>query len=238
MRERLAIIPAAGTATRMGGLPKFLLPTIDREHDKTVHSLNPTLLEQHIRYGLDFAEMVIIVTRPENAYLMKSFLVPNKVEVLVMETKSMTETVIRTARVCNAAENIILMPDTYFTEGFNSSSLALEGSEVISLGLWKIRPEQVGSVGQIECHGEPGLSNFVRNHSDKDPDCEFPFLWGAMNISSAGINLLDEEMPHVGYLISKLLDSDHSRFQVGARFQSGQYIDCGTMSGYFNHLLL
>lgn len=236
MRQRLTVIPAAGTATRMGTLPKFLLPTIEKANDQEINSRITTLLQKHIEYGLDFSDLVILATRPENAYLMKSYLVPNKVELLVMETHSMAETVIRVAKVCEAGENLILMPDSYFSKGFRASDMALRRSEVASLGAWRILPEQIGSVGQIEFVTDIEDQLFVSEHSDKDPNCKFQFLWGAMNISALGIEMLNDSMPHVGYLISKLLQENNSNSKVGVRLQSGDYIDCGTPLGYFNHL--
>jgi hypothetical protein len=237
MRDRLVIIPAAGTATRMGGLPKFLLPSTGGNHRKSFSQAS-SLLQQHINYGHDFADLVMIVTRPENAHLLNAYTIPNRVEMLVMETKTMTETILRASSVCNAKENLVLMPDTYFSEGFEASSMTLKDSETAAVGLWKIRKEQIGTVGQIDCQFTHNGDGFVTKHEDKNSDCEFPFLWGTMNISSFGIGLLNETMPHVGYLISKLLEINQPSLHVGARFQKGDYLDCGTPQGYFDHLLL
>ena len=236
MRQKLTIIPAAGTATRMGTLPKFLLPTVDKANNKENNSRVTTLLHKHIEYGLNFSDLVILATRPENSYLMKSYVVPNKVELLVMETNSMAETVIRVAEICKSEENLILMPDSYFSNGFSASDMALRKSETASLGVWRILPEQIGSVGQIEFVTESEDQLFVSKHIDKDLNCKFKFLWGAMNISALGITMLTESMPHVGYLISKLLQENNSNSKIGVRLQNGDYIDCGSPLGYFSHL--
>jgi len=237
MRDRLAIIPAAGTATRMGGLPKFLLPSTGGRNGNLL-SPGSSLLQQHINYGLDFTDLVIVVTRPENAHLINPYTIANRVEMIVMETKTMAETILRSSRVCNAKENLVLMPDTYFSEGFEASTMCLRDSEAAAVGLWKIKQEQIGTVGQIDCQYDDNGDGFVSKHTDKSLDCKFPFVWGAMNISSYGIGLLNEAMPHVGYLISKLLEINQPNLKVGARFQKGEYLDCGTPRGYFDHLLL
>jgi hypothetical protein len=220
----------------MGTLPKFLLPTFDHPNHNESNSRITTLLHKHIKYGLDFSDLVILATRPENAFLMKSYLVPNKVELLVLETNSMAETVMRVAKVCEAEENLVLMPDSHFSKGFNTSEMVLRKSEAASLGIWRILPEQIGSVGQIEFANDSEGQLIVSNHVDKDPTSKFEYLWGAMNISALGISMLTESMPHVGYLISKLLQQNNPNSKVGVRLQSGDYIDCGSPLGYFSHL--
>ena len=125
----------------MGTLPKFLLPTVDKANDQENNFRITTLLQKHIKCGLDFSDLVILATRPENAYLMKSYLVPSKIELLVMETNSLAETVIRAAEVCKAEENLKLMPDSYFSKGFSASDMALKKSEAASLGVPRILSE-------------------------------------------------------------------------------------------------
>jgi hypothetical protein len=124
----------------MGTLPKFLLPTVDKANDQDNFRIT-TLLQKHIQYGLDFSDLVILATRSENAYLMKSYLVPNKVELIVMETNPLAETVIRAAEVCKAEENLKLMPDSYFSKSSSASDMALRKSEAASLGVWRILSE-------------------------------------------------------------------------------------------------
>lgn len=232
MRDKLVIIPAAGTATRMGNLPKFLLPIENQSSRVQVTSL----LAQHIEYGLSFTDLVIIATRPENAFLLKPYVIPGKVEVLIMETKTMTETIIRVSNLVKASENLILMPDTHFSESISPTDLELRNSEILALALWPIEPKQIGEVGQIAIDFDLSNSPYVSSHSDKDPECNFPYLWGAMNISFSAMKLLDDSMPHCGYLISKLLELKTSPYLIGARIQNGRYFDCGTPRGYFGHL--
>jgi UTP-glucose-1-phosphate uridylyltransferase len=222
----------------MGGLPKFLLPSTGTKNQAySGHGLN-SLLEQHINYGLEFADTVVIATRPENAFLLKPFLRPKRVELIAMETLTMAETIIRVSSLVQAAQNLVLMPDTHFSGNFNSKEMALVGTECISVALWRIKPHQIGSVGQIEVGVDERENLFVTKHLDKKPDCTFPYLWGAMNISDEGMALIEESMPHCGYLISKLIENIDSNNRVGARLQEGEYHDCGTPEGYFDHLNL
>lgn len=232
MRDKLTIIPAVGTATRMGNLPKFLLPI----GNQSLSVQMDTLLGQHIEYGLHFADLVVIPTRPENAFLLKPYVVPGKVEVLIMETNTMAETILRVSKIVNSLENLILMPDTYFSERISPSHMELRNLELLTLALWPITPNQIGQVGQIAIEFDHNNEPYVCSHSDKNPECNFPYLWGAMNISFTAMELLDESMPHCGYLITELLKAKNSHHTIGARIQNGNYFDCGTPSGYFSHL--
>jgi len=58
-----AILPAAGLASRMRGIPKFLLP-IDKAYI--------SLLEVHISNLSDICERIYLPTRPELAPIIKS----------------------------------------------------------------------------------------------------------------------------------------------------------------------
>ena len=239
MRSRVAFIPAAGVASRFGGLPKFLLPSAEfRSDDSPSGNLAwPTLLSRHLSYARRFSDLVILSTRPENSLLLAPYLVPGKVELLVMETLTMSETVLRMSRVVPAMENLILMPDTFFSDEFDSEKMALSEDEILSVAVWEVRPHQVGSVGSVE------VSNLdtrpvVSGHRDKDKGSSYAWMWGAMNISRDALELLDAGTPHVGYLLDAILALGDERRVVGARPQRGAYIDCGTPDGFYDQLSL
>ena len=90
-----AILPAAGSASRMRGLPKFLLPC-DAEYT--------TLIERHISELLKVCETVWIPTRPEQTILLETLgLSSDRVVIVPMTTSSMTQTVLRLCAISGAA---------------------------------------------------------------------------------------------------------------------------------------
>ena len=186
----------------------------------------------HIEYGLSFADLVIVATRPEHAHLVQPFVRPGQVEVVMVVSSTMSETVCRMARMFPAEQSLVLMPDTYYSQGFEPSRMALDSDEVLSVAIWKVLPAQVGSVGQVLCAtSSKGME--VVAFEDKDPECEFPWLWGVMNLSHEAINLLSPTSPHVGYVLNSLATRLN---EIGVREQEGEYCDCGTPAGFLRHL--
>jgi hypothetical protein len=230
--SRVCIIPASGKAVRLGGLPKFLLPLPVAAPKGAPARGFTTLLDLHIAYGREFAELVIIATRPENVELIRPYLVPGHVELMALETETMAETVIRSTKACAFDETLVLMPDTYFTNGFAPAKMSLLPGEHLSVAAWKVSPGQIGSVGQIGLLSENGR-HFIQSHQDKDPTSELPWVWGAMNLSKTARDLLEPENPHIGYVITRLLADNASATSLGARIFEGDYVDCGTAASYF-----
>jgi hypothetical protein len=212
-----AILPAAGLATRMRGLPKFALPC-STEYQ--------TLLERHVQTLLEVAETVWIPTRPWAVSLVTNIAAHDRVVVTGVETSTMSETVLRTASLSGADRFILGMPDTYFFGEQPYTRLAQTGAP-LALAAWNIRDEQRGKLGQLDLSPEGQLLS-VR---DKDPLCSFPLAWGAMAFERDFLRLLDVSMPHVGYGIPPAIASDMA---VEVLAISGDYYDCGTPSEYFD----
>ena len=103
------LIPAAGLATRMRGLPKFLLPIDDKY---------TTLLENHIILALreiESLERIFIATRPDLVSLIKSLNIEYPdLSVIEMETSSMNETILRLLEYSTSEYFQLIMPDTFF----------------------------------------------------------------------------------------------------------------------------
>lgn len=238
MIDKLTLIPAAGLATRLGGLPKFLLPipgrNVEFAPNKGVEL--QTLLAKHIGYARKFSELCIILTRPENAHLISPYLEPNSVEMLALTTNTMTETVLRATRIIPAKETLILMPDTFFSKDFDPLVMALSADELASVAVWPIRKEQIGTVGQVKLSELALPHPRVIEHQDKSEESNLPWLWGAMNLSPRALQNLKEGMPHIGYLLDIVLSKklETETYCVGARIQNGDYFDCGTPQGYFS----
>jgi len=211
-----AIIPAAGLATRMRGIPKFLLPC-DNSYT--------TLIELHISQLLETCDTVWIPTRPELVLLLDSLgLAKDRVVVLPMQTENMTQTVMKVTNIAKAQHYQLIMPDTYFL-GEKPYTLLNSAPEMVDLACWKIRPDQKGKLGQVSI-GEDGV---VLDMKDKDPNCDFPVSWGALTFSRDLLNYVIPSDPHIGYAVRTALLSGAP---IQARTMQGKYFDCGTPSEY------
>jgi hypothetical protein len=217
------LIPASGAASRMRGIPKFLLPC-DEEY--------LTLLERHVLNMLKYCKMVWIPTRPDLTILIESLgITSERVVVIPMVTKSMTETILKVAAISSATEFMLCMPDTYFEGELPYENLGiLEGD--LKLACWEIRPEQKGKLGQILFRKNQEKLEVVDSR-DKDPNCTFDHSWGAMSFKRELLEVGNSEMPHTGYLIKPALDKGLS---VDGFVVNGSYFDCGTPKEYLQML--
>lgn len=214
-----AIVPAAGNAIRMRGLPKFLLPC-DANYQ--------TLLEKHITSLLETCETVWVPTRPEFIFLLESLGVSNeRVIILPMVTGSMTETIFEILKITNNKYFHLVMPDTYFKGDSPYSKLNLVPS-LADIACWKIRPEQKGKLGQVNI-----INNRISDIIDKDPSCEFEYSWGSLTFHRSLLNYASAEEPHIGFALKSALENGES---LSAKIIDGKYYDCGTPAEYVNML--
>lgn len=216
------ILPAAGLATRMRGLPKFLLPCDDQY---------TTLIEKHVTSLLNTCDTVWIPTRPEQTILLETLgLSSDRVVVVPMTTGTMTQTVMRLANISGATRFVLVMPDTYFFGEQPYEYLANSKNE-LNLACWDIRPEQRGKLGQVLIEG--GNKGTILDSKDKDPECVYPHSWGAMAFDRSILSLAEASMPHTGYLIKPALVAGKS---LEGSVMAGRYFDCGTPREYLQML--
>lgn len=214
-----AIIPAAGLATRMRGIPKFLLPC-----DTTYN----TLIEAHISALLEKCETVWIPTRPEMILLLDSLgLAKDRVVLLPMTTENMTQTVSKVLQIAKTENFHLVMPDTFF-HGEKPYATLSSTPNLVDLACWKIREDQKGKLGQVLIQDEKAV-----DMKDKDPDCEYEHSWGALTFNRELLNYAESTDPHIGYAVRNALKSGES---ITARVMHGKYFDCGTPSEYLNML--
>lgn len=223
------LIPCAGTASRMGGLPKFLLPCENGTllNNTICHYRNHFISKIYIGFSQNNMQYFNLL---DNEY---SDLVP----IDVNSTATMSETVIKMTLQLNTAKNYILfMPDTFFrldrelvqmmalfnANDTNNTNKAKFDVVVI---VWKIRPEQYGKLGQ--CLIENGE---VIDIKDKDPNCRYEYSWGVIGWSQSMTQYIDPVTPHVGFLINAALENNK---KVGAVISNSVYYDCGTYNEYF-----
>lgn len=214
-----AIVPAAGLATRMRGLPKFLLPC---DPDCL------TLMERHVLQLLEVCEIVWIPTTPVNAQLINSLcLDPERVITLPMTTMTMSESVLRVTNLSSSDRFLLAMPDTFFAGEQPYSFLGSTGAD-LSLACWPIRSEQKGKLGQVEF--DDLQHEAVIDSRDKDPNCEYDFFWGAMQFNRKVLEIATLESPHTGFWINPSIAKG---LTVHGKRMAGEYFDCGTVSEYF-----
>lgn len=214
------ILPAAGSALRMRGIPKFLLPCSAEYR---------TLLERHLDNLLEYCEIVWIPTRPDLVNLLQSLgLSSDRVVIVSLSTQTMTETVLKIASISSANNFMLCMPDTYFHGELPYEELAKLNSD-LNLACWEIRKEQMGKLGQIEFTDSRIAKGKILHSRDKDPMCEFKHSWGALSFNREFIKLGKPEMPHVGYIIEPAIKAG---LDVQGFTLNGDYFDCGTPLEY------
>lgn len=216
MENMDAILPAAGLAKRLKGIPKFLLPA-----DKLYNSL----LEIHLFNLSKLCENIYLPTRPELVPIIKSLDIDQKkLKILEMNTKTMSETVNNTVSVTDADSYILIMPDTYFL-GQQPYDLLNPDTEICNLACWEIRDSQRGKLGEVNVDN----NNLVIDMIDKKIDSGLKYSWGALTFNRNLIKYIDNKDPHIGYAVKNaLIDSK----KINATFIKGKYFDCGTPEEY------
>ena len=160
------ILPASGDAIRIGGLPKFLLPLSQG-----------SLLK-------------ILINKCQN-------LANNNIFIIGLKTQTMSETILKLYRIVHQTITFFAMPDTYFLGNhFNRMLEILEKSNAdICLGVWKIRPEQKGRLGQCKFNDQFLLKDII----DKDITCEYEWGWGIAVWKPVLWKYINPKDPQVGY---------------------------------------
>ena len=206
----------------MSGLPKFLPPS------------TPTgtpLLAVHAQAMSAHVRRVCIVTRPIFADLVHSLELPANATVITAETATMSESVL-TAIEVQHERTILGMPDTDIFEGTNpyaDLSDAQFTSAPWGLAVWETKPWQVGRLGSTLLSGDS-----VATVSDKDPERDYGWHWGALSWASSEDALILPEDPHVGYALATAIDSGSTARAIR---MAGTYWDLGTPSEYARYLL-
>lgn len=212
----IGIIPAAGHATRIHGIPKMLLPTPEG-------TLITTLIERMRPMG-----QIIIGTRPANYELLAGMC---NALVFRCETETMCETVLRTRKYMRDDEYVTFgMPDTYFEDGLAFAKLyaELKGGADVAVGVFETRPEQRRKLGMVEF--TPG--DEVLRVIDKPTETDLRWAWGVLAWKPRFWQYIYTNDPHVGYALPRALASE--TLDIRAVRMEGGFWDCGTPEEYFD----
>lgn len=212
----IGILPAAGTASRMHGLPKYLLPIPDDEY----------LLNRHIGMMRREGASIHIGTNPRNDYWLRDFIGGNVY--LARSYATMTQTVMSVMEHQEDANANVLfgMPDTYIedNECYTKLADALTDCDV-AVAVFETRPEQRGKLGMCQLK-----AGYIVGIQDKPLNTSLIYAWGAIAWKPTFWDYLQPEMLHVGYGLQCALDD----LNVRAVMMDGGYWDCGTPTEYFD----
>ena len=217
----IGILPTAGAATRIHGLPKWLLPIP-----------GGYLLGKHIMDMQYNHVQVVIATSPENVSLVEKYK-RNAFVHVATNYKTMSETVL-SCWLRSTGENIIFgMPDSYVEDDqcYPKLTRALDDGADVAVALFRARHKQHLKAGMCDTRG-----NQVVTVIDKPAETKFTRLWGALAWKPAFWEYLRPEDPHVGYALPRAIAAG---LDVRAIRMDGGYWDCGTTLEYFelvNHL--
>lgn len=191
----------------MHGIPKFAIPTLNGE----------PLIARHARLMRPHVERLRICTTAPWAALVAD-LVPDA-ELRVVVPSTMNDAI---RRMTDLDEDYLIgMPDTYFAGPSPYGPLS-ELDSPIGIALWRCSLNLIGKVGQVRV-----ADGQVAAIVDKDPGCDFEWMWGALRMQASVIAELDPDAAHPGIDLPRLIRA----FPHATTTVAGDYIDCGTPSG-------
>ena len=209
----IGVLPASGRASRIGGIPKFCLPISD----------DRSLLQWHVNQMLEVCDEVRISTRAEWVPIVQNMDLNAKI--IVREPTTMSDAIVHMIGKYNDTV-IVGMPDTYIINAplnIYKSLLSVDNDADLGLGLWDCTENLRGRVGQISVrNGKVVLSK------DKDPECNYEYMWGTMIFKKNLVRYIDPKRNHPGEQIQEWIDSS---LTVRPSFAGGEYMDIGTLKG-------
>lgn len=217
----IGLIPCAGRAERLHGLPKFLLP------------LPGGFLLRDLLHTFEAGDLdVIIISNEDNGDLLNRYINEQRwntvhVASMVVQTQTMVQTLLNQSFLAKKTQNVLMaMPDTYWTpepDLFPQMAQMLDVSDVV-LAVWRIRDSQRGKLGMVDLDGVD-----VRGIEDKNPFSPLEFAWGAMAWRPTFWDYMKPEHQHLGIAVNAAIADGKI---VRAVIAEGNYYDCGTFEGY------
>lgn len=212
----IGILPAAGSATRLHNLPKFLLPCP-----------GGYLLNHHILAMRTAGAAKVWIGASKTTRPFVSPFVDNDSIVATIDSQTMTQTVLAGRKTAGDSTVLLGLPDTYFDypEVYDKLLHRINqfGAE-IAIGLWRIRTDQRGKLGQVDTYGDR-CTRIV----DKDPTCVLPWCWGAIAFAPLFWEFIQPDMPHIGLALQAAIDAGVKVWPV---MMEGDYHDCGEWASY------
>lgn len=222
--ETILVLPIGGQATRIGGVPKFLLPVGD----------NQTLIGRHVHAAQESGiSEIFIICRPMHTRLIRNYFSESISNITVIEleneTQTMNETLFFGLSDIYFSSAIVGLSDTYWSKNglvqAYSQLKAHDDKHSISIAAFEIREDQVGKLGQVQI----GDDQELKDMKDKDSNCDYQYAWGAIKITKNFLQNIDRSQPHIGYTV-------RDKLKVGEKILcvkvETNYYDCGTFAEY------
>jgi hypothetical protein len=213
MTKIIGMLPASGSASRLLGIPKFLLPV---ENGKS-------LLQRHVEMMNEVCDEVRIATRERWHPLLEDLKL--NATIYYMEPSTMADALINMDP--GNSTIVVGMPDVYVggsNRNFYKSMLDTEGDVV--LATWNYIEEKMkGKLGQVLTNDYSRVLNVL----DKHPTCEYPEVWGAIVFRNEMIHKIDRSGGSVLSSVNEWIDKHD--VDVTAVKIPGEYIDAGTIRG-------
>ena len=210
------IVPAAGHATRMFGIPKWMLPTPRGVLlDLAFERLQPVCPTIHAGTHFGYFQLLKDVNQ-------------GRAFIYMANTQTMSETVLLARAAAQDQAVAFTMPDTYIEDdqAFVKLAAALDDGADVAVGVFRAQPGQHRRGGMVDCSG-----GVVRAVVDKPETSGLAWIWGALAWRPVFWPLIDPATPHVGYALPRAIAA---RMDVRAVMLRGPYWDCGTPDEYFD----
>lgn len=213
----IGIIPAAGQADRMFGIPKMLLPT--------PRGVLIDVLVERMQLACDH---LYTGTRSGLYGMLAGRLATDAHTVYLANTATMSQTVAQAERYTTGANVAFGMPDTLFEDedAFPRLAAALNAGADVAVGVFRVRAGQHRRGGMVDIHGDR-----VRAVIDKPETSGLAWIWGVLAWKPVFWPMIDPATPHVGYALPSAI---RAGLDVRPVILNGPYWDCGTPDEYFD----
>lgn len=213
----IGILPAAGKAERMHGLPKFLLPIPDGY-----------LLQRHIGMMRKACNSIYIGANQYNRPMLHKY--SDEASVYLAEPcDTMSETVLSAKYLGRGTNTLFGMPDTYIEDDqcYAKLAQALEDGADVAVARFHTRPEQRSKLGMLRLERGHKVIEVI----DKPAETDLVFAWGALAWKPQFWEFLRPEDPHIGYALPRAIEAN---LRVWVSPMRGDFWDCGTPDEYFD----
>lgn len=211
----IGLMPAAGYATRLQGLPKQLLPVGET-------TLLGRMTAQMVDGG---ANRVYAIANSRNWGIL-STCAPDGLDVHMHNSRTMAETVLEGRKLAGSEPVLFGMPDTYVQEPgvFGIIAEMVQEADLV-VGMFETRPEQRSSLGMVAPWGV--RPRVIDKPTDPGP---LQYAWGILAWNAPFWDFIKKEMNHVGDAINpwEAVHPDRTVFVL----LPGLYWDCGTFEEY------
>ena len=204
--NKIGLLAASGSASRLNGIPKFLLPIP-----------GGTLLSRHIDQMLQVCDEVRISTRKAWMPLLNQLDLPSEVKIYEIEPSTFSNAI---HQMGDKGRLLIGMPDTYISITNHYENMMKSDGDVVLAG-FDCPDYLLGAVGQFQADQYGNVFDL----KDKEKDCTYSKMWGAMLLNTVQI---DGSLDNPSHQIMNWIREGKSVKAVNC---NGSYIDAGTFEG-------